>query len=523
MPSAAGLVIAGVLALVLGWVFSDFAMPTPDPWWTRALTVVVVLAVAGSWWERRLILVAAAVALAVTVLAVLGFVDQFSRGFPGRATVLTAVGGLAVAVGMLLVRRSEGSWVRAVLAFLVVPVVVVPLVLVVPDARVSATTADRAEPAAVPKSVSGIAWDTEVDGQVKQVVAAGTGVVVLLSAGVVALDGRTGDVRWRRARHGAAAVQVDASPDGKTVLVQYRPAGLFPIRREIIDAFTGEVRYTVDTEGSFRAYLSPMTDSSYIGANDDESEFYGYSLADGHRLWTYRAPADCWIKTDTSTHVAVGSGLLLPVLCGKDNDFTEVRYVSVDATTGKVGWQHVIRLPEASRDVEVTAHVAPDRQYLAVQTSIDDFTTPSTTTTVLDTETGADAALPASLEPRAGGLATTDDLGLLDMATGAVTATSRAVLSCVRRNFGVSLSSGAVCVAPALDSFAGFFDSGRIDLAAAAYDNAPLITVPVTLGPRLEPFGDTDEIIFVAAPGAVVVTTGLAPADGGRIHLVGLR
>jgi outer membrane protein assembly factor BamB len=544
---AIGLVVAGVAALVVAWVLGDdFATPKPAPAWVRVATVVVVVLAALVWLRRNrstdravplTTFGAAGVALVLTVLAALGFVDQYSRGFPGRSTVLAALGGLAVTAGALLGLRTAGRWRRlpAIGAIVLVAALATPLVLVVPDARVDATTAAAAKVAAVPDMVSRVAWSAEVDGPVRNVVAAGAGVVLMVDDGVVALDGTTGRVRWTRVRHGAEAAQLDVSPDGATVLLQFRPRDRFPIRREIIDAVTGQVRFTVDNpnEGASTAFITPVTNTSYIGANDDETEFYGYSLTDGHRLWTYRAPDDCWLKPNHTAQVAAPAGMMLPLFCGKDwrdEGFTEFRYVMVDATTGAVRWEHSTRWDTPMSDVTVSAELAPDNRFVAVRMWSDTDLTPAAANAVLDTGTGKPlpTATPTRLRASGVGVVAQSDGGthLVDVRTGKALSVTQEIQSCLASTFGAVLASGMVCVDPELDSFDEFVDSGRIELTVGTLADAALRPVPVTLGGPFDTWtrGGDHMIMVAAAPGAVVVTTGLVSVgDNGRIRVVGLR
>jgi hypothetical protein len=532
-----GLALAGVAALVAAWVLgADFAEPAPAPWWTRAGTVVLILLLAALVWTRRPVLVVAVavVALGVTVLAVLGFADQYSRGFPGMGTVFAAFGGLAVTVAALLMLRREPRFVWhpvAAVAFLLVPVVAVPLALIAPGLRVDATTAAGATAVPVPSAVTKVAWSTGVDGQVQDVVAAGAGVVVLLADGVVALDGRTGETRWRWARHGAEAVQIDASPDGRTVLVQFMPRDRFPIARVVIDAFTGEVRFTVEdaNEEASPGFLSPLTDKTYIGAADDEQEFYGYSLTDGRRLWTFPAPDGCWLSRDREAQLAVADGMLLPMVCGdlEQNRYDEFRYVMVDGATGDVRWQHSIRPEEPTGRFSVDGQLSPDGRFVALGVSADSFTTPATYV-VLDTARATGDALPVTeqVELLAGGIGivrTRDSARLVDVTTGETLPSSPAFRGCAGTYHGAFLSAGVMCIDPELESFQGLVDSGRIELATGTYEKQELTPVPVTLGPPLDRKGSSDEIMLVAAPGAVVVTTPLPAKDGGQVKVVGLR
>jgi outer membrane protein assembly factor BamB len=528
--AALGLTVAGLAGLVVAWVLGDdFAEPTPEPGWTRVGTVVLALLLVALVWTRRqmLVVAVAVVGFGVTVVAVLGFVDQYSRGFPGRATVLAAIGGLAVTVAALLVLRRGprlGWHPVAAVAFLLVPAVAVPLVLVAPGLRVDATTAGPARAAAVPASVSEVAWSTEVDGRVHDVVPAGAGVVVLLDDGVVALDGQTGEVRWRRARHGAEAVQVDASPDGRAVVVQFMPRNRFPVSREVIDAFTGEVRFTDDdaNDGASPGFITPMTDASYIGADDDEQEFSGYSLTDGRRLWSYPAPEGCWLIRERAAQAAVADGMLLPLACGDDpgkNVYDEFRYVLVDGATGDVRWEHRTRI-EPTGEITIDAQLAPDRKFVALGISADSFMTPGTYV-VLDTADGDALPVTGPVDLLAGGIGV--ESRLVDVTTGETVQGDDRFRSCAATHNGVSLSAGVVCVDPALESFENFDGSGRIELAVGTYEAQELDLVPVTLGPRLDRTSDSDEIAMVAAPGAVVVSTPLATEDGGKVRVVGLR
>jgi outer membrane protein assembly factor BamB len=551
VAAAVGLGVAGAAALVVAWVLGDdFAQPAPGPWWPQAGTVVLILVLAVLVWTRRqvFVLAMAVVALVVTVIAVLGFVDQYSRGFPGRATVVTALGGLAVTVAALLLVRAGpryGWHPVTVVAFLLVPVVATPLALAAPGLRVDATTAGAAKAAAVPASVSRVAWSTELDGQVQDVVPAGTGVVVLLADGVVALDGQTGAIRWRRTRHGAEAVQLGASPDGRTVVVQFQPrdpTGGHDVWREVIDAFTGEVRFTADdtnedTASDFVPFITPVTDTSYIGATDDEQEFFGNSLTDGTRLWSYRPPRDCWLMPEQATaRTAVAAGILLPLACrrhGNSREFTEFRYVLVDATTGAVRWEHRIQPPWLTGRISVLAQLAPDRRFVTLDISEDGSTTPATHV-VLDISTGDALPFTEPVQLLAGGigiLRTRDSEKdrLVDMTTGETVPSTDDVRRCAVTYQAAFLEAGVVCPDPAFESvdgfvndFDGLVDTGRIELGVGTYEAQDIDPVSVTLGPRFDRWSSDDEIILVPAPSAVVFTTPLTPYDG-RVRVVGLR
>jgi hypothetical protein len=532
---AAGLVVAGAGALVAAWVLGDdFVEPEPAPWLTRVATVVVVGLLGGLVYllrqrpEDRAVrlttLAAAAVALALTVLAGWGFVDQYSRGFPGEATLLAALGGLAVTVGALLFRPDNGwrRWTTVLPAFLLVPALATPLVLIAPDVRVDATTAAATEAAPVPETVSEVAWSTAVDGPVRDIVAAGAGVVVLLDNGVVAIDGRTGDIRWTRVRHGTETKEIDVSPDGATVLVELHPIAPGPTRREVIDAFTGQLRFTPDPRDPFyrTSWFSPMTNTSYLGSNEDESEFYGYSLTDRSKLWTYRAPTDCWVMTGRSGRYAVAAGMLLPINCQR-GDIFEFRYVLLDGTTGKVRWEYSVRKDELSNGAKVLTELAPDRRYLAM-----DIYEPEMGKAILDTETGKVVSSVSPLNLKAAGIAISnsyDDPQFIDV-TGKTLPSTEASRSCLKVKYEITLTSQIACVSPAVDSFDELAESGRIELAIGRFTDTELRSVPITLGgPFEKKEAGYDPALFVAAPGALVVTTQLIPLGDNRVQVMGLR
>ncbi|GAB3454561.1 outer membrane protein assembly factor BamB family protein [Actinophytocola sediminis] len=549
---AIGLGVAGVAALVVAWALgNDFVEPTPAPGWTRAGTVVLILVLTPLVWTRRraVVLTAAVVALAVTVLAVLGFFDQYSRGFPGRATVVAALGGLAVTVGALLAVRGgprAGRRPVTVGAFLLVPVVATPLALAAPGLPVEATTAGAVEAAALPASVSEVAWSTGLDGQVRDVVAAGAGVVVLLTDGVVALDGQTGDLRWRRTRHGAQAEQLGASPDGRTVVVEFQPRDLSPgtrrdrspVAREVIDAFTGEVRFTTEDVAEERPpfFVTPVTDNSYVGATADEQEFFGNSLTDGTRLWSYRPPRDCQLMSERTAQLAVAAGMLLPLACGTHDGswvFTEFRYVLVDGRTGDVRWEHRMRMPKPTDAIDVLGELAPDRRLVALH-FVTDGSTNRSTAAILDVGTGDPLPFATPVQLLAGGIGVlrtraSDQYRLIDVTTGETVPGKDDLRQCAATYFGAFLDAGVVCVSPALTgvdrpiNFDRLVETGRIELAVGTYESQETHLVPVTLGPPHNRLGSDEGLFAVAAPGAVVVAAPLVTANDAPVQVVGLR
>jgi hypothetical protein len=117
---SAGLTLAGLTALVVAsWVLApDLADVGSTLGWIQAGTIVIAVGVVGVFATRHgslspLVWCVAAAGLALTVLAVAGFVAQYQSGFPGQRTLLAVVGGLAVIVGAVVIAVvPPGRWRR---------------------------------------------------------------------------------------------------------------------------------------------------------------------------------------------------------------------------------------------------------------------------------------------------------------------------------------------------------------------------------------------------------------------------
>jgi hypothetical protein len=537
---AVGLIGAGAVALVVAsWVLDgDLANVGPGRGWIQAFTIAVLVGIAALGVLRHrpvpgLTWTLAVVALGITVLAVIGFIAQYQTGFPGAGTLLAAVGGLAATVGVLLtIPVPAGRWrvppVRSGLssagALLVVAVVATPLTLTVPEWRLTATTASAAEPAAVPAEVTRAAWSTEVDGPIKSVVAAGMGAVVLLDDGVVAVDGTTGEIRWSHRRAGANARQLDASPDGRTVLLQTSPWNRFPIRTEVLDAFTGDLRFVDDSLNTSHSpgFITPVTNAAYIKANGAVTEFSGHSLADGSELWRFTAPDGCKIAGTSSKRFARGTGFLLGLTCGP----SEYRFVSVDAVTGAPRWQHDWQLTGGSRqgpDVTIDRGTESDAIQIYVEGGLPQ------SRVVLDADTGNVLPTPTPLDVRTRGFGVAGDpkgdRSLIDIRGNRVLSTQRDVVNCALDAFTI-LSAEALCLDLSDDRrVTRFLESGTTQLTVARFDGTThQLDVPLG-GPFLSDTSYAGHEMFVgkAVAGAVVAYSDFQPAGGRRARLVGLR
>jgi outer membrane protein assembly factor BamB len=87
-----------------------------------------------------------------------------------------------------------------------------------------------------------VRWEWRGDGAVRDVRAAGAGVVVAGDDGVSALDGVTGTERWSFARAGARLTEMIVSPDGRSVVIVHTGTSS-RVAVAVLDAMTGERRW----------------------------------------------------------------------------------------------------------------------------------------------------------------------------------------------------------------------------------------------------------------------------------------
>jgi outer membrane protein assembly factor BamB len=530
---SAGLVVAGLVALgVAAWGLApDFSQDGPHQDWLLAAPIVIAvgaLAVFATRHRRRSWLVwgFAVVGLGVVALGVVGFIAQYQSGFPGNRWLLMGIGGIAVAVGGVVIALvPPGRWrvpsVRSGLfglsALVLVPVVAVPLLSVLPEWRLTATTAGAGQPAAVPESVSKVAWSAEVDGEINKVVSAGMGAVVMLRDGVVALDGTTGQIRWSRRWAGSFLEGADATPDGRTVILQVSPRGKGPlVRWEVLDAFTGEVRFTKELPEDTRPGNRPhmvVTSASYVDGNEDWSEFHAYSLIDGHRLWDFRFPAGCsYFGGLNAGPLGTNDKVLLPMTCAD----TEVRYVALDAAGGQERWRYSVAVekPELRQFMN---YESADMRYVTLW--LDQVNPPHAT---LDTDTGK-VVSHDNITLLANGYAAGDGR-LVDLRNGQVVTVAADVARCARWAEGAVLARGAVCRKDDR-TFLDDFMAGTADVGVARFGDQAVTSLSVSFGGPFDPavaINDYQPFEQVAVPGAVVVHAGARPVGGVRSRVVGL-
>ena len=299
----------------------------------------------------------------------MGLSRGISRSFAGSTPLLVLGGGLSVGVGMatLAFTRSRrlGRPTSRVLALGWLPAAVAVVLTVVasttaPGWFVSRTTAAPVAAAPVPTSVAHESWSTPVTG-IRELIAAGAGVVLSNNREIEALDGSTGRVRWPYARHGTVPLDLIASPDRRTVAFELeRATGNTDLATQtvVLDAFTGRTRITYAEPKNPHGLPSPyLTDDSLIvgtglGFDQPTHVFRAISLASGRTAWTYTDPTNC-PDSNNPAYAAVPGGLLIAHACDGGPAIT-----LFDGASGAKKW--TVPWPNT-----VMLSLTPDGRYLA--------------------------------------------------------------------------------------------------------------------------------------------------------------
>lgn len=280
----------------------------------------------------------AVLAVGAAVLALVGVVGGFVEGPPRAArpvaAVATAVGGALLVVGVCGVA--------------------VPLVVDAPVQEWSAVTT-ATPPAAVPSRPTQVAWTWTALAGVRDVQAAGSGVVVADGSGVTALDGLTGDPVWGFHREGAALRAMQVTPDRRTVVLSHGSTGYGDDEAglaTVLDAATGArlVEFAFDDPGralfvTDRVVVTPRS----IPAGDDlRTEYTALDLRTGEERWRWLSPEGCLqfalYATSTRTTMPVAAG------CGD-----RVVVIGLDEESGRERWRTDAGPGEGSTTVALRA------------------------------------------------------------------------------------------------------------------------------------------------------------------------
>jgi outer membrane protein assembly factor BamB len=224
----------------------------------------VVLAAAGLLSlasSRRTRVVAVVLAVAAGTASATAAVRAVATGLPGPSTGVLAAASAVVLVGVVArvfggsgdpTRSGPSAKWRRVLPVLLATAVTAlggtAAAAAVVDAPVRATTAPEAEPAPLAYRADGARWTWRGGGPVRDVRAAGAGVVVAGDDGVTALDGTTGAARWTFRRVGAGLTDLLVSPDRQTVVTIHAGPAARAAVLTVLDATTGERRWELATD-----------------------------------------------------------------------------------------------------------------------------------------------------------------------------------------------------------------------------------------------------------------------------------
>jgi outer membrane protein assembly factor BamB len=204
------------------------------------------------------------------------------------------------------------------------------------DAPVRATTAPEAEPAPLEYRADAAHWTWRGGGAVRDVRAAGAGVVVAGDDGVTALDGTTGAARWTFRRVGAGLTDLLVSPDRRTVVTIHAGPAARAAVLTVLDATTGERRWELVTDRKPVALLTDgvlaVDELLAVGGDDPpRSRTTARDIGSGAVLWTWEPPPGC---DSTLLHPAV-SATVVPVKTSCQDGLV---LRGLDGRTGSVTW-----------------------------------------------------------------------------------------------------------------------------------------------------------------------------------------
>ncbi|MEJ5888733.1 PQQ-binding-like beta-propeller repeat protein [Pseudokineococcus marinus] len=399
---ALGLVLGGVALLVVATTGGTGPFTeAPTRWSLVALLALAGLAgLAGLRSARRpgadlpgprACAVVAVVLLGfATALAVFVMVAEVAGGLPDAGATLPVVGTASAALAAVLCalaarstaprhwtlgpdpevaavedgsglvprgRRVAAAALGGALAA-VLGVVVTAVAVAAPVRSVTAASAPAAEegPLTLPTEV---AWAVQPEpGQVlrsEDVVPAGAGIAHRSLEGVVALDGRTGEQRWRYEVSGVRTQGVGASPDGSHVVVLLRSGTDSGSRLVALDGRTGEVLrstddpYAVVASSALGGLALRMSGTHLVGLDEDAGALVGWAADGTSQDWTLPLPSACGRMDAVGTASTVVELQRCP---GGDGGVDEAVAVAVDQATGREAWRRTWPLPRTGETGE---------------------------------------------------------------------------------------------------------------------------------------------------------------------------
>ncbi|WP_156750922.1 PQQ-binding-like beta-propeller repeat protein [Mycobacterium sp. 852013-50091_SCH5140682] len=311
------------------------------PPWVATMLADVVAVTLGVW-------VAWSIYRTYRARAALALVDSTGASVLVVEAMLTAL--VAVALGVTAAAGSAPTNRRIALCAFAVVAVVLPVAIhrSVDDYRARvwhpSLTASAAAPAPVPSAIGPVKYQLSYPRDFHPV---GTGFILTAADGVTAYDGRSGAVRWRAtgfgpssvgARHGVAVARRDGD-DPAGVVVLFLGGALIAL-----DGSTGNVIWRRQHGGTVTAAAGGVDalGMTVFTADDspDRTRFYSLDPANGQLRWT--RPTDCSDPT-----LAAGTPGQFAYRCGMPPTV-------IDARTGKTtDMPGEYNLPETGSDVYV--------------------------------------------------------------------------------------------------------------------------------------------------------------------------
>lgn len=328
--------------------------------WTASAVALAALAGLLALAAARRVRVAGSVLGTLAVVAVVGLlVVAVGTGLPGPSAAVVAVGAVTLAlVGVAggFVDRVGGGRPVAVLlatagAVLLVGGACGVAVRLVVDGPVRAWSVvpgpgPGVRPAplpGVPPRPTAVAWTWTAPEGVRDVRAAGAGVVVADDTGVTALAGPSGAPRWGFHRDGATLGALYVTPDRDTVVLRHSSTGYGDDEAgllTVLDAGTGVRRAEIPLADSARVLR--VTDRVVVVpqappdvAEDDEdlrTALVAVDLATGDPVWTWVSPPGC----DTFGVYGTSTRVTVPVASRCDD---RVVLTGLDESSGRERWR----------------------------------------------------------------------------------------------------------------------------------------------------------------------------------------
>ncbi|TQM45117.1 PQQ-binding-like beta-propeller repeat protein [Pseudonocardia cypriaca] len=359
--SAAIVVLTGLVCMLVG-AFLDrrglggWDLGTDLDRLTAGTSAVIaaagLLSLAAARNARVLAAICAAAVVVPGALAVTGAVES---GLPGPSTGVLGVGSAVVVLGTVArAFEREGTTggahrpraaVVAVVAVACTALAAWAAAGVVVDAPVRSSTAVTADAPPDAQRADGVRWEWDADGPVRDVRAAGTGVVVAGTDGVTALDGASGAPRWEFARTGARVADLVVSPDRRSVVVVHEGAASRVAVVTVLDALTGARRWesALDRRPDLLVTDTVVALAGYERPDDDADDrqplrarLAARDLTTGSAVWTWESPQGC----GTSLVRSLAAVRAVPIETECPDGAT---LHGVDERTGQDAWSLAVR------------------------------------------------------------------------------------------------------------------------------------------------------------------------------------